>query len=314
MWFLITGDSMSINRRNSLRPHLMMLLWAALVASSFPVAATFTESLSATLLVAIRFLVAGIVLWLVRPITIRQTAVAWVSYSTLGLLLGLNFIIMFVALRYSAPLNLAAIYISLPYFAYLISILLKMERFSPLRFLLLALPAAAALIILSRAELNRIGSIDWGFGESLYLGGCLIAAAYNTLSRYTTDKGWIRPDPYATTCFSLLTGGLLLALPDLLAGDIDRFIALFTLQDLLALGYLTLITSLFSFWLLQVCALKLPPSMLSAYSYQTPMLYLLAELLLGLTAWSHLYFLAFALLLVGFFTLALQTTGEKKER
>ena len=285
-----------------------MLLWAALVASSFPVAAVFSPELSATLLVAIRFVVAGAILWTLRPLPLRQSTCAWLSYALLGLLLGGNFIIMFVALRHSAPLNLAAIYISLPLFAYLLSMLLGMERFSWQRTGLLALVAGAALIILSRGDLSSISSIEWGFGETLYLGGCVVAAGYNTLSRYTTDRRWIAADPYATTCLSLIAGGVLLAIPDLLSAEFGSFMVYFSWQDFWALTYLTLFTSLLSFWILQICALKLAPSMLSAYSYQAPMLYLLAELILGLTEWRSLYMLAIALLMFGFFLLARQQT------
>lgn len=301
-----------IAKADVLAPHLLMLLWAALVASSFPVAALFSVDLSATFLVAIRFTLAGIILWLFKPLPLKQTAKAWLSYAILGLLLGGNFIIMFIALRHSAPLNLAAIYISLPFFAYLLSIALGMERFKALRLFLLGLVASAALIILSRAELSSLAEIEWGFGETLYLFGCLLAAGYNTLSRYATDRAWIASDPYATTCLSLLVGGVLLALPDLLFGDLGKFVSNFGVTDLLALAYLTLFTSLLSFWILQVCALKLAPSMLSAYSYQAPMLYLLAMLVLGLTPWKGFYLLAIALLLFGFYLLARQPSAHKR--
>lgn len=301
-----------IAKADVLAPHLLMLLWAALVASSFPVAALFSVDLSATFLVAIRFTLAGIILWLFKPLPLKQTAKAWLSYAILGLLLGGNFIIMFIALRHSAPLNLAAIYISLPFFAYLLSIALGMERFKALRLFLLGLVASAALIILSRAELSSLAEIEWGFGETLYLFGCLLAAGYNTLSRYATDRAWIAIDPYATTCLSLLVGGVLLALPDLLFGDLGKFVSNFGVTDLLALAYLTLFTSLLSFWILQVCALKLAPSMLSAYSYQAPMLYLLAMLVLGLTPWKGFYLLAIALLLFGFYLLARQPSAHKR--
>lgn len=313
MWWVMIGGGMRLSLPSRVTPHLLMLLWAALVASSFPVAALFNPELSATLLVAIRFVVAGATLWIFRPISLKQNRVAWFNYALLGLLLGGNFIIMFVALRYSAPLNLAAIYIALPFFAYLLSMLLRMERFSRLRLALLGLVACAALVILSRARLNAIGDIEWGFGETLYLGGCLLAAGYNTLSRYATDRCWIPADPYATTCLSLIAGGLLLALPDLIYGDLAQFAQVFGWSDLIALAYLTFLTSLLSFWILQACALKLPPSMLSAYSYQAPMLYLIAELALGITPWRGAYLLAILLLLIGFYLLAKQPTGVKKE-
>jgi len=290
----------------NLTPHILMLLWAALVASSFPVAALFNPELSASLLVGIRFLLAGLLMWLFKPQSLRLNPRAWLSYGVLGTLLAGNFVIMFVALRYAQPLNLAAIYICLPLIAYLLAALLKMESLRLSRLLLLFIVALAALVILGRAELEQFRRLEFGFGEQIYLLACLMAAAYNTLSRYVTDQQWIAADPYLTTCFSLLAGGALIQLPVLVSSDLTQFAANFTLSDGVALGYLTLFTSLITFWLLQICALKLKPSMLSAYSYQTPLLYLLAELALGITPWQPAYLLAIALLLLGFYSLAKQ--------
>jgi len=293
-----------------LAPHLIMLVWAALVASSFPVAALFTPELSASLLVGIRFLLAGMLMWIIRPRDLRLPLGAWLSYGLLGLLLAGNFVVMFVALRYAEPLNLAAIYICLPLIAYLMSVLLGMERLGLSRTLLLLGVALAALVILARADFKNLLQLEFGFGEQIYLIACVLSAAYNTLSRYFTDRQWIAADPYLTTCFSLIAGGLLIAIPDLWRTDFNHFFHLLTLNDALALGYLTLFTSLATFWLLQICALQLPPSMLSAYSYQAPLLYLLAELTLGLTHWQPAYLVAIALLLFGFYRLAQQ--GERR--
>lgn len=290
----------------SLAPHLMMLVWAGLVASSFPVAALFNPELSASLLVGIRFLLAGAIMWLMRPRDLRLPLRAWGSYGLLGILLAGNFVIMFIALRSAAPLNLAALYICLPLIAYLMSVLLGMERLGLSRSLLLLAVASAALVILARANWSNLTQIEFGFGEQIYLLACLMSAAYNTLSRYFTDREWIDADPYLTTCFSLLAGGLLIILPDLWYTDLGHFAQTISANDILALGYLTLFTSLGTFWLLQICALQLPPSMLSAYSYQAPLLYLLAELALGLTRWQPAYLLAIALLLFGFYRLAQQ--------
>jgi len=293
-----------------LAPHLLMLLWAALVASSFPVAAQFNPDLSASLLVAIRFITAGIVMLMLRPRSLRVSARSWGAYSLLGLLLGGNFIIMFVALRHSPPLSLAALYVTLPLFAYLLSILMKMERFNGARSAVLLVAAFAALIVLSRADLDRLMALEFGFGEQIYLLACLLAAGYNTVSRLATDRRWIEPDPYSTTCFSLLAGGILIAIPEFLYTDIDAFFRMISHQDLIWLAYLTFLTSLGTFWILQFCALRLRPSMLAAYSYQAPLIYLLVELGLGLTAWHWAYALAILMLLYSFYLLARQRSGQ----
>lgn len=281
-----------------------MILWAALVASSFPVAALFNAELSATLLVAIRFILAGVLMWAFRPPNVKITLKSASVYSTLGLLLASNFVIMFVALRTAEPLNLAALFILQPLFAYLISWLVRLEVLHLQRMAVLISAAFAALIVLSRSDLSTLMNVEFGFGEQIYLIACLLSASYNVLSRLATDRSWIAADPYATTCLSLIGGGLLIALPDLFYTDFTHFFTLISTTDLVALGYLTLFTSLGTFWILQVCALRLAPSMLAAYGYQAPLLYLLAELLFGLTNWQNLYGLAIAILLTSFILLS----------
>lgn len=292
--------------------HLFMFLWAALVASSFPVAAAFNPELSASLLVGIRFVVAGLLMFIFRPVRTLPNLKAGLSYALLGLLLAGNFVIMFIALRTAEPLSLAALFISQPLFAYLISWGVGLERLQMTRTLILACAAIAALIVLTRSEWSRLAGLEFGFGEKIYLIACLLSAAYNVLSRLATDRAWIEADPYLTTCLSLIAGGVLIALPDLVLTDFGLFASHFGLTDLLSLGYLTLFTSLGTFWILQTCALRLAPSMLAAYSYQAPLLYLLAELTLQLTPWKPLYLLAILLLILSFTLLATGRSEVKR--
>ncbi len=297
----------------NLSAHLWMLLWAGLVASSFPVAAQFNPELSASLLVGIRFMLAGTIMWMFRPVRFEVRPAAFVIYSVLGVMLAGNFVIMFIALRTAEPLNLAALFISQPLFAYLIAWALKIEKLSLTRTLVLLCAASAALILLTRADLAQLSELQLGFGERIYIFACLLSAGYNVLSRHATDKAWIPAAPYTTTCISLVMGGLLISIPDLIYTDIPNFIALTGTTDLIALGYLTLFTSLGTFWILQSCALKLDPSMLAAYGYQAPLLYLIAELALGFTSWHPIYLVAAAMLLTSFYLLS-RDGQHKKSR
>jgi drug/metabolite transporter (DMT)-like permease len=286
---------MLISRR--VGAHLLLLLWAALVASSFPAAAQFNPELSTNLLVSLRFIVAGFILLLMLPQRRWPGGAAACIYALLGLLLAGFFSIMFKALQYSTPLTLAALFVTQPLFAYLIAVAARIERLQWSRLGILTLAAAAALVIVSRGDIGRLFALHVGFGELIFLIGCVMSAGYNNLSRYASDTGLIPADPLRTTCYSLLAGGVLIGLPQTLLGALPGFLQTLGRIDLLALGYLTLFTTLVTFWVLQVVTLRLSPSMVAAYGYLPPLLVLCVELAFGMTRWQHGFLLA-ALMLI----------------
>ena len=297
--------------RQRLGAHLLLLLWAALVASSFPVAALFNPLLSTNLLVSLRFLLAGTILLLMMPERSWPGVQAGAIYTVLGLLLAAFFSIMFKALQYSAPLTLAALFVTQPLFAYLIAIAARIERFAWRRLSILLLAAGAALAIVSRGEVDRLLALKLGFGELIFLFGCVLSAAYNVLSRHASDQGLIPAAPLRTTCYSLLAGGLLVALGEILRGALPDFVATLSARDLVALGYLTLFTTLITFWILQAVTLRLSPSMVAAYGYLPPILVLYAELLLGLSHWHDSFVLATLLLAAAIWRLSLNEEARK---
>lgn len=275
-----------------LSAHLLLLFWAVLVASSFPAAALFAPALSTNLLVSLRFLVAGVLLLLMMRQRSCPAPGATVIYAILGVLLGSFFSIMFKALQYSPPLTLAALFVTQPLLAYLIAVVARIEPFYWRRLATLLLAAAAALVIVCRGDIGRLIQLDLGTGELMFLFGCLLSAAYNNLSRYASDHGWIPADPLRTTCYGLLAGGILVGGVESLFGTLPAFVAAVSITDLLALGYLTIFTTLTTFWILQVVTLRLSPSMVAAYGYLPPILLLYAELALGVTAWHQAFVLA----------------------
>lgn len=286
-----------------LRAHLLLLLWAVLVASSFPVADLFNPILSTNLLVSVRFILAGTILLGVMGRSVVPGPLSSLIYSVLGLLLGGFFSIMFTALHYTSPLTLAALFVTQPLFAYLISVAVKLEPMQLKRLATLSVAALAALVIVSRAELDRLLALDFGFGEWLFLFGCVLSAGYNNLSRYASDKGLIPANPLRTTCLSLLAGGILIGLPESVSGGLPAFVTEIGLNDLAALLYLTLFTTLVTFWILQHVTLRLSPSMVAAYGYLPPMIVLFSELALGLTPWRSGFLLAALLLCISIWRL-----------
>lgn len=296
-----------------LSAHLLLLLWTVLVASSFPVAALFDPALSTNFLVCLRFLAAGAIMLLFMRQRGWPAVSAGLIYSILGLLLAAFFSIMFKALQYISPLTLAALFVTQPLFAYLIAMTVGIERLKLRRLATLLLAAAAALVIVSRADFSRLTSLHLGFGESIFLFACVLSAGYNNLSRYATDRGIIPADPYRTTCYGLLAGGVLIGLPDILLGRVGEFFAVVGTTDLGALAYLTLFTTLITFWILQVVTLRLSPSMVAAYGYLPPLLVLCAELVLGITGWKMGYLLASAMLVASMLLLARADSQYRKK-
>ncbi|TCK09063.1 DMT family transporter [Marinobacterium mangrovicola] len=288
----------------ALSAHLLLFLWTVLVASSFPVAALFDPALSTNFLVSLRFLTAGAIMLVFMRERGWPGFTAGMIYSILGLLLAAFFSIMFKALQFISPLSLAALFVTQPLFAYLIAITVGIEKPRLKRLGTLLLAATAALVIVSRADFAGLSGFELGFGESIFLFGCILSAGYNNLSRYATDHGLIPANPYRTTCYGLLAGGVLIGLPDLLLGQLGEFFATVSLGDLSALAYLTLFTTLVTFWILQVATLRLSPSMVAAYGYVPPLLVLCAELLFGITDWKPGYLLASAMLMVSMLLLA----------
>lgn len=292
---------------NQLHAHLIMLFWTLLVASSFPASAQFAPELSPTLLVSLRFVTAGLIMLLFIARSTRPSGrypLAAPIYLILGLLQAGFFALVFASLQDTTPLVLAALSVSQPLIAYLLAALMRIEPFLLRRCGELLIAGGAALIIVSHGKTEQLLSINWGRGETFFMIGCVMAAAYLTLTRWSVDHHLIAPHPYNTTCFSLLAGGIAIALPQTLSGQLPTFINLLQWHDLLWLGYLTLFTTLITFWMFQFATLHLSPSLVSAYGYLPPLIVLLGAVWLGTTPWQSTFWLAIILLCWAMITLA----------
>ncbi|KEA64706.1 Integral membrane protein [Marinobacterium lacunae] len=280
--------------------HVMMALWALLVGSSFPLAATFDAVLSPIWLTVVRFFIAAALMlpWVLRtsrwwPRTLR----AWVGYTLLGVFLAVFFGSQFIALNMTSALSVAALFVTLPTIAWVLARLVGIERSGFGRLLVLLVGAVGALGLTLR---GRDGALSgFGLGEWLFLAGCACSAAYSVSSRLLVVRDWLPESPLLATFWSLLIGACLMALLAMASGgNSDLFWSLLDAMDLAKLALLALFASFLTFWILQRAMQVLMPSSVAAYCYLTPLVSLALALNAGTAHLDAMLLLSLALLAV----------------
>lgn len=261
------------------RGHLAMLLFAVLVAGSFPLGAMVANLVSPAALNTLRFaLAAGILAGMVLagPGFARASFAAPWRYGVLGGLFAIYFVLMFEGLKTAPPVSAAAVFTLTPIMSALFGWLLLRQRVTWRIALALALGGAGALWVIFRGDPAALLRFDLGRGEAIYLVGCLAHAIYTPLVRLLN-----RGEP--AIVFSqgvLMAGGVMLGLwgwPEIAATD-------WAAQPpvvWIALVYTAVFATAATAVLLQFAALRLPSSKVMAYTYLVPSIVIVWQLALG---------------------------------
>ncbi|GGC05121.1 hypothetical protein GCM10011352_34090 [Marinobacterium zhoushanense] len=291
--------------KTTLGAHLLMLLWALLVGTSFPLAATFDAALSPLWLTVVRFFIAAALMlpWVVRRRGwLPRTWRAWGGYTLLGAFLAAFFGSQFVALNLTSALSVAALFVTLPAIAWLLAALVGIERTGIGRLAVLLLGALGALGLTLHGREG--GFSGFGPGEWLFLFGCACSAAYSVSSRFLVVREWLPENPLQATFWSLLIGACLMTLAALREPEAGRvFWKLLSGRDLAVLGLLALFASFITFWILQHAMQVLMPSSVAAYCYLTPLVSLGLSLHSGATQLDLMLGLSLVLLTLTVFWL-----------
>jgi len=303
--------------------HALLLLMTLLVAGSFPVAAAMMASikqvgvnLGGTALMLLRFALAALLFapyvfskfgW--RLPTLPQARI----YAVLALPLVIFFSCMFTSLNTTTALNTGALFTIVPTFTALFAWWLNGEPTNGRRSLGLALGTMGALWVVLRGDVSVLLSVGLNHGDALFLVGCLFLAIYQPLI-----KRWSLNVPVAVMTFWVIVmaaGWLLLGvildslwgaggdepLVRNLGGGLSRLPALVYW----GLLYLSVFTTLLSFFAQQLGALTVGPSRTSAYSLLTPTLVMIISVIVepSLFAWALIpgvIMVVFGLLLLQF--------------
>lgn len=259
--------------------HTLMLLMVVLVASSFPIGKMITSDLPPELLVFIRFLLAALCF---APYVFIKNGFhlpgqkQLLVYTLLSIPLVVFFWCMFEGLRYTSALNTSAIYTTVPAITALYVLLINQEKTGKRRALGLLLGSLGALWIIFHGDLEGLLELKLNYGDALFMIGCLFMGAYNPLI-----KKLYSGEPMEVMTFWVICIGsvwlLVLALPALET----QVWADVSIEVYAGIAYLSIFTTLITFFLLQFGTLKLGPTQVASYGFLTPIFVVILNFFIG---------------------------------
>ncbi|PIE57259.1 MAG: EamA family transporter [Desulfobulbus propionicus] len=259
--------------------HILMLCCALLVSTSFPVGKAITGDLDPALITLLRFLLAA---FLFMPIVLRQhnlrkpSARQLLGYILIsGTLVGF-FYLMFLSLRYTTALHTGVIYTLVPSLSGVYSALILQERLGKARILALVSAMFGAIWVIFEGRPLQLLAMHLNRGDLIFFGGCLFMALYTPLIKLF-HKG----EPMVVMTFWILVSGclwlLLLTGSDLLTHSWSTV----PLRVWLGIVYLSVFTTIITFFINQWATLHLGPTRVMAYSYLYPSLIVAIDWVLG---------------------------------
>ena len=267
----------------SLRGHLAMLAFSALVAGSFSLGALAAPLISPAAMTVARFGLAGALVgaaaFASKGGVPRSAAAAPWRYLVLGGLLACYFVLMIEGLRTAAAVPTAAVFTLTPLMAAGFGWILLRQVTSVRMAVALALGAAGAVWVIFRGDVQAIVAMQIGKGEVIFFVGCIAHAFYAPMVRRLN-----RGEPALVFTFgTLLAGFLLLGLwggSTTLATDWAHMPAIVWI----CLAYVSIAASAMTFVLIQYATMRLPAAKVMAYTYLVPCWVILWEMALGHSA------------------------------
>jgi drug/metabolite transporter (DMT)-like permease len=255
--------------KKTLAQNLILLLWVALMASSFVVSKQLLPFANPIASTGLRFMLASLFMlpFIWQGHARILTTKLMIQYTIISLFLVLFFLGLFEALKTTTPIRTSVIYTLLPLLSVVSSYLaltLTTPKIQLVGFVLGTCGAIWVLLIFNPgADLLE----KWVLGDGIFLLACSCLAIHVTLiKKWTVD---VAP---AQGAFYIMLAGSILLLPFLLSfGDLNR-VALQQPAFWQALLYLTVFTTMATFFLQQYLLKKVGPNRLLAFTYLVPSL------------------------------------------
>ena len=261
--------------------HGALLLYTVLISTSFPLGRLVAAEVDPFVVTFLRFALAALVLGAVlsaRNGWGRPGPGALLRYGVVATPTAVFFIAMFEALRWADPLSAGAIFTLLPLISAGYALVFLRERLSGRLAALIVLGALGALWVLFRGSLERLLALDFGYGETIFLLGCLAFAAHPVVVKRLHGGEVIA----RLTFGSLVVGTVLLGLvsaPRLLETPWTSISG----EVYLAIVFLGVVNTAFTFYLSKSASVVLTPAKVMAYTFLIPGLVALLEGLFGQT-------------------------------
>lgn len=260
-------------------PHFMMVLFALIIAGSFPVVAAITRDMDSVVLTFWRFFLATAVFGIMLPFVKDDIQVpTWKDlgrYATVGGSYGLFFVFMFQALKTTSPLNTSTIYTTLPLMTMLVGAVVGEPVFYR-QLGVLSISMLATLWVIFRGNVDNLLQLHINTGDLIFLFGTLCIAVYMvSMKKLQKKESKIR-----FTFYSLLFATLVMFVASILRTGSLPFPHFGTW---LGVAYLAGPSTAVTFWIVQYTALRLSPSRIVGYTFLTPSIVACIEWGMGLS-------------------------------
>ncbi len=257
------------------RAHYVLLLYTFLISTSFPLGRMVVLETDPVVVTFLRFAFGALAFGSVLGLSggLRWPSLrALPRYGFIAFLMAVFFVAMFEALRTVDPLSAGAIFTLLPLISAAYAYVFLRQGLSARLALLLFFGAFGALWVLFRGSLDRLFLLDFGMGEGIFLIGCISFAAHPVAVKRLHGG-----DPIThLTFWSLVMGTVMMAvvgMPRVLATPWSAI----SDQVYLAILYLGVCNTAFTFFLAKSASVVLSPAKVMAYTFLIPGLVALQE-------------------------------------
>ena len=256
-----------------------MLAFSILVAGSFAFGGRVANDIAPVVLTTLRFTIGAIFLSsivIIQGSFKREHAKAAWRYFLMGFLMALYFVLMFEGLKTASPVSMAAVFTLTPFIAAGFGWILLRQVTNHRIAGALLIGAIGALWVIFHGDVARVLALDIGRGEAIFFIGVAAHALYAPLVPRLN-----RGEPPAVFTAGMLIGGSVLlwiyAWPEMRHADYAAMPA----AVWWVLAYVSLAATSTTFFLLQYASLRIPAAKVMAYTYFTPSVVLMWEMVLG---------------------------------
>ncbi|KZN28816.1 hypothetical protein N480_08605 [Pseudoalteromonas luteoviolacea S2607] len=260
--------------QSPLTQSILLFVWVGLLASSFIVSEQVLPYASPIAATWLRFSLTSICLLpLIRfgtdfKLDVRQL----IKYAVISLFLVLFFIGLFESLKTTTAQRTAVIYTLLPLICVLLSYGLLQVVPKTMQLLGFLLGIFGAIWTLLITNTNAEITTKWFRGDSLFLLSCFSLALHVVLA-----KKWASSQPALLSTFMIVSLGSLLLLPSFMLYGRPQKIAWDNSVFWFGIVYLTLFTTLGTFFLQQYLLKHYSPNAFLAATYLVPILVILFQ-------------------------------------
>ena len=260
------------------------------MASSFVVSKDLLPYANPIASTGLRFILASIlmlpIVWKRNQWKINTSFIGskvMVQYSFISLFLVLFFLGLFEALKTTSAIRTSVIYTLVPLISVALTYIVLKLKTSKTKLLGFIFGTTGAIWVLLTINPENVKLLHWNPGDGIFLAACFSLSLHIILV-----KKWGGDVPPAQGAFYIMTIGGIMLLPFLfLFGDLPT-VAWQQMQFWKTLLYLTIFTTMATFFLQQYLVQQVGPNRLLAFTYLIPGLVVISQGLVASQLWNSL--------------------------